>query len=132
MNDAGKLAGSITAILGILALLIGPVRKARKARKDKREKAAAEEQAFRAELLGSITSMHGKLDEMTDDVAELQRDRLCQAHDHYMQLGWCPPAKKKELCDWHQKYTSRGHNHLIAHYEQDILELPEHPAEEED
>ena len=73
-----------------------------------------------------------KLDRIIDDVADLQYERLSQAHDFYTTRGWCPTSKKDQLCRMYKSYTSKGRNHLSAHYEQDILSLPETPAEKEE
>ena len=64
-----------------------------------------------------------------DDIADLQYERLAQAHDFYMDRGWCPASKKKQLCIIYQSYKSKGRNHLTEHYEENILSLPEEPIE---
>ena len=55
-----------------------------------------------------------------------------QAHDFYTTRGWCPTSKKDQLCRMYKSYTGKGRNHLSAHYEQDILDLPETPAERDE
>lgn len=114
INEAGKIAGSISAILALLALiLIKPIRKSIKSRKD-----------FHALVLK-------KLDSITDDIADLQYERLSQAHDYYInQQGWCPTSKKAQLCNMYRSYTAKRRNHLAAHYEQDILDLPDKPQQD--
>ena len=117
INNAGKLAGSVSAILALLALvLIRPIKAGAKKRRD--EKAA--QQKFQAEVLA-------KLDAITDDIADLQYERLSQAHDFYTTQGWCPTSKKEQLCTMYKSYHGKGRNHLSAHYEQDILSLADKP-----
>lgn len=112
-----KYAGYITAICGALGLvLVKPVRAAINRRK---EREAAEKQ-FRAQVLE-------KLDAITDDVADLQYERLSQAHDFYTSRGWCPTSKKAQLCNMYKSYTAKGRNHLSHHYEQEILSLADDP-----
>jgi hypothetical protein len=62
-----------------------------------------------------------------DDIADLQYERLAQAHDFYTDRGWCPASKKKQLCIIYQSYKAKGRNHLTEHYEENILSLPEEP-----
>lgn len=113
--SAGEAAGAISAVLALLALVLWrPLKAARKRRMEYR-KAIIE-----------------KLDRIIDDVADLQYERLSQAHDFYTTRGWCPTSKKDQLCRMYKSYTSKGRNHLSAHYEQDILSLPETPAEKEE
>lgn len=115
-----KYAGYITAICGALGLiLVKPVRAAVKRRK---EREAAEKQ-FRAQVLE-------KLDAITDDVADLQYERLSQAHDFYTSRGWCPTSKKAQLCNMYKSYTAKGRNHLSQHYEKEILSLADDPQAE--
>lgn len=114
INEAGKIAGSISAILALAALvLFKPI----KSRMERRE-------AFHDLVLK-------KLDSITDDIADLQYERLSQAHDYYInQQGWCPTSKKAQLCNMYRSYTGKKRNHLAAHYEQDILQLPDKPEQD--
>lgn len=117
INNAGKLAGSISAIIALLGLLLfKPMRAAAKKRRE--EKAA--QQTFQREVLA-------KLDAITDDIADLQYERLSQAHDFYTSQGWCPTSKKQQLCTMYKSYHGKGRNHLSAHYEKDILSLADKP-----
>lgn len=117
INNAGKLAGSVSAIIALLALvLIRPIKTAIQKRRD--EKAA--QQKFQADVLA-------KLNTITDDIADLQYERLSQAHDFYTTQGWCPTSKKEQLCTMYKSYHGKGRNHLSAHYEQDILSLADKP-----
>ena len=131
INDAGKLAGSISAIFALLTLVLWKPIKNRitkrktaiieKKKADDMERLENEE--FRRRVLEALETI-------SDDVAELQRDRLCQMHDFYTRQGWCPSDKKREIVDWHAKYTKKGRNHLANHYEEDILELPNYPPDD--
>lgn len=117
--SAGQIAGAISAIAGVIALLlINPIRKHAAVRKKEKEEAAQ----FRKIVLE-------KLDGIVDDVADLQYERLSQAHDFYTSQGWCPTSKKTQLCNMYQSYTSKGRNHLSQRYEEDILGLPDKPKE---
>lgn len=117
--SAGEIAGAISAIIALVALLlINPVRNHVKSRRTEREEAAA----FRKIVLE-------KLNGIVDDVADLQYERLSQAHDFYTSQGWCPTSKKTQLCNMYQSYTGKGRNHLSARYEQEILGLPDKPKE---
>jgi len=116
---AGEIAGAISAIIALVArLLINPIRKHISARKKEKEDAAQ----FRKLVLE-------KLDGIVDDVADLQYERLSQAHDFYTSQGWCPTSKKTQLCNMYQSYTGKGRNHLSKRYEEDILKLPDRPKE---
>ncbi|MGN0995696.1 MAG: hypothetical protein ACI4PG_02195 [Candidatus Ventricola sp.] len=139
VNDAGKLAGSLSAIAGLLALvLVNPIRKAVKARRDtaKREreerlaeerKARAEDAAFRQEMRTALSGINQALVALTDDIGDLQYERLSQAQEYYAQQGWCPGSKKEMLCQMHKSYRAKGRNHLSEHYEEEILRLDSKP-----
>lgn len=116
---AAEYAGYIMAITGcIAALLWKPIKDARARHIAEKE----EERKFRREVLE-------KLDGITDDVADLQYERLSQAHDFYVGRGWCPTSKKQQLCNMYQSYAAKGRNHLSAHYEKEILDLKDHPED---
>ena len=74
-----------------------------------------------------IKAIVDKLDAIIDDIADLQYERLSQAHDFYVDRGWCPASKKVQLCNMYKSYTAKGRNHLSAHYEKEILELADSP-----
>lgn len=117
IERAGAIASAVTAVLALSAgLLIKPWR-AHKQKKAARDKAEAD---FRAAVLD-------KLDALNDDVADLQYERLSQAHDFYTGRGWCPTSKKDQLCTMYKSYTAKGRNHLSKFYEQEILALPDTP-----
>ena len=120
INDMGKAAGSVSAILGLGALLFKPVRKRMQARK-----------AFREELSTSLKQINRALEGLSDDIADLQYERLSQAQDFYTSRGWCPGAKKEMLCKMHASYRAKGRNHLSEHYEEEILRLADKPPQEE-
>lgn len=72
-------------------------------------------------------TLDNKLNAITDDIADLQYERLSQAHDFYTTQGWCPTSKKEQLCTMYKSYHGKGRNHLSAHYEKDILSLADKP-----
>lgn len=116
LNNAGKVAGSISAIVALALVLINPIKKRlARCKADKQEAAD-----FRRAVLE-------KLDGITADIADLQYERLSQAHDFYTSQGWCPTSKKAQLCNMYKSYSAKGRNHLSKHYENDILELADRP-----
>jgi hypothetical protein len=118
---AAEYAGYIMAISGCAAALLWkPIKNWNSRRKSDKE----DERKFRKDVLK-------KLDEITDDVADLQYERLSQAHDFYVERGWCPTSKKQQLCNMYRSYTAKGRNHLSAHYENEILELRDKPESKE-
>ena len=122
IHNAGALAGSISAVLALIALLlIRPVKKWLLARRQREQ-----------EMLDFRRLVLDKLDSITDDIADLQYERLSQAHDFYLGQGWCPTSKKNQLCQMYRSYTGKGRNHLSAYYEQEILALPEKPLAKEE
>lgn len=118
----GKLAQAIGAIIALLTLILfKPIMGARKRR-------AAEMQVikeFRVKVLAALETIG-------DDVGDLQCDRLNQAHDYYVEKGCCPTERKAALCAMYQSYHNKGRNHLSAHYEKEIMELPDHIEGKED
>lgn len=119
---AGEIATAISAIIALVALLlINPIRKHAAARKKEKEEASR----FRKAVLE-------KLDGIVDDVADLQYERLSQAHDFYVSQGWCPTSKKVQLCNMYKSYTGKGRNHLSKRYEEDILALPDKPKNQKE
>lgn len=133
LDNAGKAAGAISAILALLGLVFfTPVKKRIKARKAKKAEAVKEQKAFRAELRQSLEKITAVLNGLSDDIGDLQYERLSQAQDFYTSRGWCPGAKKEMLCKMHASYRARGRNHLSEHYEEEILRLADKPEKEED
>ena len=130
LDNAGKAAGAISAILALLGLVFfTPVKNRIRARRQAREKAAAEQKAFRKELKETLAELNAKLCALSDDIGDLQYERLSQAHDFYVGRGWCPTSKKNQLCQMYKSYTAKGRNHLSKYYEQEILALAEEPQE---
>ena len=114
---AGKYAGAIMAVVGVItALAWKPITTRRQAKRAKAEADRKGQQDFQSRVLGMLGSI-------SEDVGDLQCDRLTQAHDYYMGLGCCPSATKQVLVHMHRSYRAKGRNHLCDHYEQDILDL---------
>ena len=133
LDNAGKVAGSISAILALLGLVFfTPVKKRIKARKAKKAEAVKEQKAFRAELRQSLEKITAVLNGLSDDIGDLQYERLSQAQDFYTSRGWCTGAKKEMLCKMHASYRARGRNHLSEHYEEEILRLADKPPQREE
>ena len=128
LDNAGKAAGAISAILALLGLVFfTPVKNRIRARRQAREKAAAEQKAFRKELKETLA----KLCALSDDIGDLQYERLSQAYDFYTTRGWCTSSKKLMLCKMHKSYRAKNRNHLSEHFEQEILDLPDKPKKKE-
>lgn len=133
LDNAGQAAASISAILALLGLVVfTPLKRHVKARKAAREKSTEERKAFRAELRQSLKQITASLDGLSDDIGDLQYERLSQAQDFYTSRGWCPGAKKEMLCKMHVSYRARGRNHLSEHYEEEILRLADKPPQKEE
>ena len=133
LDNAGEAAASISAILALLGLVFfKPAKKWIKARKFKKAEAAKEQKAFRTELRQSLEKITTMLDSLSDDIGDLQYERLSQAQDFYTSRGWCPGAKKEMLCKMHASYRARGRNHLSEHYEEEILRLADKPPQREE
>lgn len=133
LDNAGEAAASISAILALLGLIFfQPIKNRLKKRKRAKAEAAAEQKAFRTELRQSLEKITTVLDGLSDDIGDLQYERLSQAQDFYTSRGWCPGAKKEMLCKMHASYRARGRNHLSEHYEEEILRLADKPPQREE
>lgn len=117
--NAGATAGAVATIIGLI-ITINKIVKAAAKRKQEAEKR-------HKELLAEISKLAQRVD---SEIGDLQYERLSQAHDFYMDRGWCPASKKQQLCNMYRSYTAKGRNHLSAHYEAEILGLPEKPMDE--
>lgn len=143
INELGKVAGSISAILALLALILfNPIKRyiqqkreeRRKAKEEHRkaERAAREEEAaFRKEMREALSKINDTLALLTDDIGDLQYERLSQAQEFYTAQGWCPGSKKEMLCQMHKSYRAKGRNHLSEHYEEEILKLDSKPRDQQ-
>ena len=143
INEWGGIAGSISAILGLLAIILfNPIkryiqrkREERKKLKEERlkaERAAREDEAaFRKEMRAAMTRIDNTLITLTYDIGDLQYERLSQAQEFYTAQGWCPGSKKEMLCQMHKSYRAKGRNHLSEHYEEEILKLDSKPRDQQ-
>ena len=132
LDNAGQVAGSISAILALLGLIFyQPIKNRLKKRKRAKAEAAAEQKAYRAELKDTLAGMNAKLCSLSDDIGDLQYERLSQAYDFYTTRGWCTSSKKLMLCKMHKSYRAKNRNHLSEHFEQEILDLPDKPKKAE-
>lgn len=124
----GSIAGSISAILGLLTLLLwNPIKRRLKAKQEAKEKERKALATFQQKTLESLDGINATLKGLIDDIADLQYERLSQAHEYYTGLGWCTGAKKQMLCQMHDSYRRKGRNHLSEKYEEDILQLADRP-----
>jgi hypothetical protein len=128
LENSARTRGYVSAIVGCLTLVLWkPVMclwKKRRAKRQAQERAAV---AFQEKVLSELNDIKVLAVDTRDDVSALQCDRLYQAHDHYMEQGYCPTEKKKFLCDMYEAYHAKGLNHLSEHYYEDIIELPDKP-----
>jgi len=132
LENAGEAAASISAILALLGLVFfQPIKNRLKKRKRAKAEAAAEQKAYRAELKDTLAGMNAKLCSLSDDIGDLQYERLSQAYDFYTTRGWCTSSKKLMLCKMHKSYRAKNRNHLSEHFEQEILDLPDKPKKKE-
>ena len=115
--NAGAIAGALATIIGLI-ITINKVAKGVAKRR-------MEAENRHKELLSEIGKLAKRLD---SDIGDLQYERLSQAHDFYTDRGWCPGSKKQQLCNMYRSYTAKGRNHLSAHYEAEILSLPDNPV----
>ena len=133
LEQYGEAAGYISTILGLVALiLVKPMKQWVRKRKEGKEKERKEKAEFREELLGRLGEITTALGGLSDDIGDLQYERLSQAQDFYTSRGWCPGAKKEMLCKMHASYRAKGRNHLSEHYEEEILRLADKPEKGED
>ena len=133
LEQYGQAAGYISTILGLMALiLVKPMKQWVRKRKEGKEKERKEKAEFREELRGRLGEITTALGGLSDDIGDLQYERLSQAQDFYTSRGWCSGAKKEMLCKMHASYRAKGRNHLSEHYEEEILRLADKPAKEED
>ena len=100
-------------------------------RKAQMQREQEDKDAFRAELKGALSMINETLHALSDDIGDLQYERLSQAQDFYITRGWCPGSKKEMLCKMHKSYRAKGRNHLSEHYEEEILQLPDAPNEDQ-
>lgn len=132
LDNAGQVAASVSAILALLGLIFfQPIKNRLKKRKRAKSEAAAEQKAYRAELKDTLAGMNAKLCSLSDDIGDLQYERLSQAYDFYTTRGWCTSSKKLMLCKMHKSYRAKNRNHLSEHFEQEILDLPDKPKKKE-
>ena len=130
INEAGRIAGSVTAVLALISLIFfTPVKNRIHRRKKKREEEISERKKFQCEVTTSLDRINHSLDGLIDDVGDLQYERLSQAQDFYTSRGWCTGAKKEMLCKMHKSYRNKGRNHLSEHYEEEIMRLPDKPPD---
>lgn len=115
----------------VWAYFFTPIKNRLKKRKRAKAEAAAKQNAYRAELKDTLAGMNAKLCSLSDDIGDLQYERLSQAYDFYTTRGWCTSSKKLMLCKMHKSYRAKNRNHLSEHFEQEILDLPDKPKKTE-
>ena len=82
LEQYGEAAGYISTILGLMALiLVKPIKRWVHKRKEAKEKAQKEQAEFRKELRDSLAEITTALGGLSDDIGDLQYERLSQAQD---------------------------------------------------
>ena len=100
LEQYGEAAGYISTILGLVALiLVKPMKQWVRKRKEGKEKERKEKAEFREELRDSLAEITTALGGLSDDIGDLQYERLSQAQDFYTSRGWCPGAKRDAMQD---------------------------------
>lgn len=73
--------------------------------------------------------MREELATAQDDIADVLGNELEMWYQKFIKQGWCSPGEKQHYVDLYKRYSSRGHNHLALHYEENLLDLPDDPPE---
>ena len=122
--NAGDIAKAVSAIIALLTVLLWkPIRAIYIQHKKDKE----EEKAFRQMMATRLDSIESNIKTLVSDVGDMQYANLAECHDFYVGQGWCPSSTKEQLINMHKSYVAKGRNHLSAHYEQEIINLREHP-----
>lgn len=130
----------LDAIKGFLLLLVGlgsSYMAIRKVIRRPLDELTAKIESLRTETRASNAAQDAKLTEIENKIArmenvdiEMWRDRLQEAHNHYVnEKKWCPPAEKQRILRLYTAYIESHHNHLIQTYREDIESLTEIPPE---
>lgn len=118
----GKIAGAISAIVGVVVLLFSPqIKKIKERRKENEER--------QTQILEKLTSIETQIHVLTDDVAALQMDALEKAHDQFTDQGWIDSRRLAGLTQWYKSYRAKGHNHLAERWLDDMENLASSPSE---
>lgn len=78
-----------------------------------------------AEINTRFDSLNGKITNMSEDIAELERDRLTQLYYLYISRGYASQLEKQEYKNWFTRYHNRGWNHLQESNCDEIFSLPD-------
>ena len=123
--STGKYAAAIMSVIGLFTLIAWKPYTKHREKVRMREEAERQAQAeFQSRVLTGLEELRAGVASVSEDVGDLQCDRLTAAHDHFMELGYCPDSTKQALCEMYRSYSGKGRNHLAAHYEENILNLP--------
>ena len=122
--SAGDIAKAISAIIALLTVLLW---KPIKTMYQQHVREKEEEKEFRRMIVTRLDSIEANIKTLVDDMGDMQYANLAEGHDFYVGQGWCPSSTKEQLINMHKSYVAKGRNHLSAHYEQEIINLPEHP-----
>lgn len=68
---------------------------------------------------------------LEEGVKSLLRNNLIDSHDRYTSRGYCPIYAKESVRHCYDSYHALGGNGVVTKLYEDIMELPEAPAEEE-
>ena len=76
---------------------------------------------------GKVAAVDEKVGGVQEDMVAVQCHLLNQAHDYYLDKGWCPGDIKEQLSLMCDTYTQKGHNHIRPRYRDTLIALDEHP-----
>lgn len=97
LEQYGEAAGYISTILGLMALiLVKPIKRWVHKRKEAKEKAAEGASGVPQGAAGQSGGDHRGLGRASDDIGDLQYERLSQAQDFYTSRGMWPGPKRED------------------------------------
>lgn len=120
---AKEILTAFVALIGAVAVIYGWVVRPFK-------KQAELDKAQGEKIDGLIKSVEELKKQVDEHQTEYVRDRLQTLHERYVnELGWASAEEKRRIIDWYDSYKAKGYNHLSQTYTEDIMSLPERPAQ---
>lgn len=75
-------------------------------------------------LAGRVKRAQQKNDALEDGMRALLRDRITQAHDEYVQRGFCPAHARDNIDNMYEAYHSLGGNGTVTAMMDELRRLP--------